>query len=378
MKTEVKDRMCRVPALPGAALQVGFVPDSDCAPVVVAQESGLFEKYELQVELHRETRWATLRDKIIYGELDAAQAPATLPFITNLGLESDQCACIAGLVLSLQGNAITLARPLWDSEVRDAAALRDRVYRNWGRRTFTFAVEFAHAPPYFLLRQWLKAGGVAPHREVRIVALPPAQMYPALKLGYIDGFCAGEPWTTLAVEAGAAVCVATSAQLAPLHPEKVFTVRQDFAQHRADEHERLLAALLEACAFCDRPENHATLAEILSRPQYVNAPADCLRQSLRAATESSGGSSDAGDAGLNIFYRHNANDPTDDRAAWLMNRLHDLVEQSVLKVPLQVRTPVVKNIFRRDLFQRAKALVNRQAAVLNAEAESWQADRRIA
>ncbi|MBC8097586.1 MAG: ABC transporter substrate-binding protein, partial [Akkermansiaceae bacterium] len=99
-------------------LQVGFIPDCDCAPIVVAKESGLFEKYEVAVELRRETRWASIRDKIIHGELDAAHAPATLPFITNLGVESDQCACVAGMVLSLQGNAITISKELWELGVR--------------------------------------------------------------------------------------------------------------------------------------------------------------------------------------------------------------------------------------------------------------------
>src|SRR5688572_29811931 len=91
-------------------LQIGFIPVTDCAPLVFAQESGLFEKYDLRVELRRETSWAGIRDKIIHGELDAAHAPATLPFVTNLGLDSDQCLCVAGLVLSLQGNAITVSR----------------------------------------------------------------------------------------------------------------------------------------------------------------------------------------------------------------------------------------------------------------------------
>src|SRR5262245_11395643 len=75
----------------GRPLQLGFIPDGDCAPLVVARESGLFDKYELDVELQRRTRWANIRDGIIEGDLDAAHAPVSLPFITNLGIDSDQC-----------------------------------------------------------------------------------------------------------------------------------------------------------------------------------------------------------------------------------------------------------------------------------------------
>src|SRR5262249_16859384 len=150
---------------------------------------------------------------------------------------------------------------------------------------------------------------------------------PTLKLGYIDGYCVGEPWTSLAVQADVGVCVTTSAELAPLHPEKVLMVRQSFAVGRADEHERLLAALLEACAFCDRPENRPLLAEMLAHPHYVNAPAECVEAGLAAPTEySENHSPDA--KNLTIFYRQNANEPTDERARWLMDRLYGLLNHN--------------------------------------------------
>jgi ABC-type nitrate/sulfonate/bicarbonate transport system substrate-binding protein len=82
---------------------------TDCAPLVYAQEAGLFARYGLDVELRRETRCADLRDKVIYGELDAAHVPGPIPFLANLGIESDHCSCVSSLVLNLQGNAITVS-----------------------------------------------------------------------------------------------------------------------------------------------------------------------------------------------------------------------------------------------------------------------------
>ena len=55
-------------------LRLGFVPLIDCAPLVMAQELGLFAKYDLNVELQRQPGWATIRDKILYGDLEAAHA----------------------------------------------------------------------------------------------------------------------------------------------------------------------------------------------------------------------------------------------------------------------------------------------------------------
>ena len=121
-----------IPAWPAARsklLRVGFVPLSDCAPIVMAHELGFFAKYRLEVKLKREIGWASIRDKIIYGELDAAHALATMPFAASLGLGSVRCECVTGLVLNLHGNAITLSNELWKLGVRDAQSLRREIER---------------------------------------------------------------------------------------------------------------------------------------------------------------------------------------------------------------------------------------------------------
>jgi len=56
---------------------------TDAAPLIVAEQRGLFKQRGLRVALQREVGWATIREKILYGELDAAQAPA--PAIAETG-----------------------------------------------------------------------------------------------------------------------------------------------------------------------------------------------------------------------------------------------------------------------------------------------------
>ena len=60
------------------ALRIGFVPVNDCAPLAMACELGLFDRHGLAVELTRELGWATIRDKVVHGELDAAHALAAM------------------------------------------------------------------------------------------------------------------------------------------------------------------------------------------------------------------------------------------------------------------------------------------------------------
>jgi ABC-type nitrate/sulfonate/bicarbonate transport system substrate-binding protein len=352
-------------------IRIGFLPLSDCAPLVYAHEAGLFEKYEVDVELQRERRWADLRDKVVHGELDAAHAPVTLPFLSNIGMESDPCACVSGLVLSLQGNAITLSRQLWDQGVRGAPDLRDRVFEHWGRRTFTFAVPFPMSTQYILLRQWLASGGLMPESQVRIVIVPPEQMFPTLKLGYIDGYCVGEPWASVAADAGVGVPVATSAELAPWHPEKVLMVRQSFAQGSAAEHERVIAALLDACSFCDQPGNQKIVRTMLAEPRYVNAPLDCFNETAEQISNLSQAVPPV--SGHASFHRHQANDPSDDKAAWVMDHLSELIAQSSFRPAEMGRSPTLTNVFRRDIYLRARKLVAEQASVVRTLAEEFQA-----
>ena len=143
----------------------------------------------------------------------------------------------------------------------------------------------------------------------------------------------------------------------------------DLAEKRASEHERLIAALLEACAFCDQPINRPLISEMLAQPQYVNAPTDCLKNILGA--DDSRSASDT--APLHIFYKYNANDPTDDKATWVLGHLYEMIEQRALPLPPSGRMPILKNIFRRDIFQRAKATVFDQNHALMMEAQHYEA-----
>jgi ABC-type nitrate/sulfonate/bicarbonate transport system substrate-binding protein len=337
-------------------LRMGFLPETDCAPLVAAYECGIFQRYGLAVELQSQASWKNVHDKIIHGQLDAAHAPAMLPFLIRLGLCSEAANCTTALVLSLQGNAITISRQLWNQGVRDAATMREQMWKDRHKRIYTFGVPCPLSSQYSLLCGWLRSPATPPYTEVRIDTVPPEQMFPLLKLGYLDGYCVGEPWNSVAVQAGLGLCLATSADLAPLHPEKVLLVRDDFAQNRADEHERLIAALIDACALCDEPRHRASVCKILAQPRYVNAPVDCLKpgllgpfplqlhptiqQSNTPSTHQSGP----------IFSRSRANEPAAAKAAWLTGRLFEFLRWSS-------RPPALNKAFRADIYKRSLALV---------------------
>src|ERR1700722_14345653 len=100
------------PVLEKTRLALGFVPLTDCPPLVVALERGLFDKYGLDVALSREPSWANIRDKVTTGALDGAHMLAGLPLAATLGVGSLKFPMVTGLVLETNGNGITVSNSL--------------------------------------------------------------------------------------------------------------------------------------------------------------------------------------------------------------------------------------------------------------------------
>lgn len=331
----------------GKPVRLGFIALSDCAPIVMAQELGLFKKHGVNVVLSREAGWATIRDKILYRELEAAHATAPMLFASTLGLGSVRTPCLTGLLLNLNGNGITLSEKLWRKGVRDGHSLREYV-KSHGE-PLVFGVVFPFSSHNFLLRQWLKSHDLIPGRDAQIAIVPPAQVFQNLKAGHLDGYCVGEPWNSVAVASRVGWCVASSADLAPRHPEKALMVRQDFAKSREDDHLGLIMALIESCRFCDAPENRERIAEVLAQPQYVNAPIQAIRAGLSGTFDFGHGRVEKF-TDFHVFSRGDANEPLPHRAEWIISHLEDC---GLLNGPVAEASLVAGEIFRRDIYHQA-------------------------
>jgi len=350
-------------------IRLGFVPLTDCAPLVIAKELGLFKKFGLDVSLSRELGWATIRDKVIYRELDAAHATAVMPVAAALGLGSVRCDCLTALVLNLHGNAITLSDELWRRGVRDGATLRTEIVRARHEKTYTFGVVFPFSSHNFLLRTWLMASGIHPDRDVRIVVVPPPQMASHLKVGHLDGFCVGEPWNSVAIQSHAGWCVTASAELDPGHPEKVLMVRREFADKRPEDHLALVAALLEACEYCDSSENREHVVATLARPEFVNVPAAILRGSFEGRFDFGHGRRRTL-PDFTIFHRDRANEPTGEKVGWVLQHLRD---SGLCKDAATLTFALGRQVFRADLFEKAARL--RSSTPLTHQYESRPEDQ---
>lgn len=344
------------------ALTIGFVPLSDCAPLVVAKEKGFFREHGLDVELSRETSWASIRDKTAYGMLDAAQMLASMPITSSLGIGPLTVPMVTALSLDLNGNAITVSEDLYQRLcAANPGAMRERplsatalgtlvrAERSKGYAPLTFAVVFPTSTHTYELRYWMAAAGIDPDHDVRLVVVPPSQMVEALRRGQIDGFCVGEPWSQLAVRQGLGRVLITKYELWNNSPEKVLGVTADWAQAHPNTHRALLVALIEAAAWVDRPEHRMTVVDILAQRRYVDAPAEAVRMSMLgtfqyARTEFSRSLPD-----FNVFHRYAANFPWCSHAVWLITQMQ---RWGQLGTDVDVRA-VAEQVYQPGLYREA-------------------------
>ncbi|MGC9268538.1 CmpA/NrtA family ABC transporter substrate-binding protein [Acidiphilium sp.] len=254
-------------------LRIGILRLLDCAPVIIARDYGFFADAGLDVTIAIEPSWANIADKLAYGLLDGAIILGPLAVAMTLGLRGRVTALRLAATISRDGNAIVLAPDLARAaNLAAALALYDEPPR--------FAVVHAYSNHDLLLRDWLEAQGVAAN-DLAIVTLPPAAMAAALETGAIAGFCVGAPWGALAMADRVGMIVATSAAIAPGHPEKLLVLRAEIADPRPELAAALREAIGAATALCRLSEHRADLATLLAQPHNLDLPAAALADALQ-------------------------------------------------------------------------------------------------
>ncbi|WPP01652.1 CmpA/NrtA family ABC transporter substrate-binding protein [Pseudomonas sp. HR96] len=261
-------------------LNIGFMPLSDCASVVVAATQGFAQPYGLSLNLRRQTSWAGLNDKLLSGELDAAHALYGMVYAIELGIGGAPATPMAVLMgLNQNGQSINLSQPLKAAGVTDGSALRQHVLAN--ARKLDFAQTFPTGTHAMWLYYWLASLGIHPLQDVNSVVIPPPQMLAHLQSGRIDGFCVGEPWCADAVAHAQGFTVATSQSIWPDHPEKVLACTREFVEAYPNTARALVMAVLEASRFIDAStENRRSTAQLLSASDYLDLPASRIEPRL--------------------------------------------------------------------------------------------------
>ena len=255
-------------------VKIGFIPLTDCAPIIVAAEMGFDKKYGIKITPSKEASWAGIRDKVVNGELHAAHVLYGLVYGVQMGIGGQQKDMSVLLTLNHNGQGITLSNQLKDKGVKDGKTLK-RVMAN-ENRDFTFAQTFPTGTHAMWLNYWLAANGIDPVKDVKNIVVPPPQMVANMRIGNMDGYCVGEPWNARAIYDKIGYTVATTQDIWTDHPEKVLGSTADFVAKNPNTARAMMMAILDASKYIDATANRAKVAELISAKSYVNAPKDVI------------------------------------------------------------------------------------------------------
>ncbi|HQF48072.1 MAG TPA: CmpA/NrtA family ABC transporter substrate-binding protein [Flavobacterium alvei] len=303
-------------------VRLGFIPLTDCSPIVMAKELGLFKKYGVEVVVTKESSWANVRDKILTGELDGAHCLYSMPFsvYTGVGGKAGSEMKIA-MMLNVNGQAITLSNDFCGkvgfkqmNKVTPVVAAKLKA-----EKEVTFAMTFPGGTHDLWLRNWMSIAGLN-QRAVKIITIPPPQMVANMKVGNMDGYCVGEPWGGVAVKQGIGFTQVASQDIWKDHPEKALVVNKDFSAKRKADLVKVMKAVMEACKWLDVPANRKKAAAIIGKAPYVNAPAEVIENRLMGNYDlGCNQGTEVYDKDYMLFYKGGTvNYPRKSHAIWAM------------------------------------------------------------
>ncbi|MBB5685381.1 ABC transporter substrate-binding protein [Sphingobium boeckii] len=337
--------------------RIGFLPLVDAALPIIAHEFGLAKAEGVAIEMVRDPSWATVRDRLIYRQTDAAHLLAPLAIATSMGLDRPAVPLGAPFMLGLNGNAVTLS-------TRIAAQLEHREITLLGRafaalakseaqagRKLRLAVVHRYSSHNYMLRYWLAGCGCDPDADVEIVVVPPPFIADALESGEIDGSCVGEPWNSVAVERGVGVMIAPTTQIWSRGVEKVLAFRQETLTERSEDVAALIRALHAAGTIAADPAQRGAVAAMLARPGYIDQPAALIERALGNRMVLSAGASPTAIPDFLVLHRETANFPWRSQAMWLYSQMVRWGHATLAPDGFEVAA----GVFRPDIYRAALA-----------------------
>jgi len=260
-------------------VKVGFIPLTDCASVVMASVLEIDKKYGIKIVPTKEASWASVRDKLVNGDIDAAHVLYGLIYGVHLGVGGPKKDMAVLMTLNNNGQAITLSKKLADKGAVDGKSLVALMKKE--PREYTFAQTFPTGTHAMWLYYWLAAHGVNPMKDVKVITVPPPQMVANMRVGNMDGYCVGEPWGHRAIADGIGITGITTQDIWKDHPEKVLGTTADFVQKNPNTARAMTAAVLEAGKWIDASlSNRLKMAETIAATAYVNTSVDVINQRI--------------------------------------------------------------------------------------------------
>ncbi len=299
----------------------GIIALTDCSPIVIAHEKGLFKKYGINSTVTKGANWAAIRDNLSSGSIQATHMLIGMPLASTMGLAgSPKKPMVAPWLLNRNGQAISL-KAEWKGKVgADPKAIKPFVdaAKKLGE-PLTFAMTFPPGTHAMWMRYYLAAGGIDPDKDISLIVVPPAQMVANMKIGKMDGFCVGEPWNARSIADGIGFTSVTTQDLWKDHPEKVCAFTEEFALKNPKTVKAILKALHEASVWLDDAGNRPEQCAIVSKATYINCDAKIILGRLLGDLDYGDGRKVKDEFPMH-FSKRNCNYPQAKYATWFLSQ----------------------------------------------------------
>lgn len=339
-----------------ADMKFGIIALTDCSPIVVAHEKGLFKKFGITSTVSKGASWAAIRDSLSNGDIQATHMLTGMPIASTMGLGgAPKKPMIIPWILNRNGQSISLANSLKGKVQEDPKALKPLVdaAKNAGT-PMTFAMTFPPGTHAMWIRYWLAAGGVHPGdasgggADISLITIPPPQMVANMKVGKMDGFCVGEPWNAKAIAEDIGFTAINTQGIWKDHPEKVCAFAEEFAEKNPKTVKAVLKALHEASVWLDNMENRTEQAQIVSAATYINCPPETILGRLQGKYDMGDGRKFR-DPNYMIYSSRNCNYPQAKFCLWWLTQLR----RWGFTEGVPDYTAITKQVMRADIYEEA-------------------------
>jgi nitrate/nitrite transport system substrate-binding protein len=331
-------------------LKLGIIALTDCSPIVIAHEKGLFKKYGINATVSKGASWAAIRDALSNGDIQGTHMLIGMPIASTMGLlGSPKKPMVIPWMLNRNGQSITLKTELKGRVQADPKALKPFAMEAKSKGApLTFAMTFPPGTHAMWTRYWLGAGGINPDKDVSLVVIPPAQMVANMKVGKMDGFCVGEPWNARAIADGIGFTAINTQDIWKDHPEKVCAFTAEFADKNPKTVKAVCKALHEASVWLDDLKNRPEQAQLVSKATYINCPPELILGRMQGHYDFGDGRKKE-DPNYMIFSSRNCNYPQPKFAMWWLTQFRRWG-----MVPTEPDyAGVAKQVMRHDIYEEA-------------------------
>jgi len=143
-------------------VDIGYVPLTDAAPLIVAYELGFGFEEGIQLVLHREVSWANIRDKIGFDIYQGAHMLSPMPIAMAMGMGPTKSKPIVPMILSQNGNGLVVKPEILSklqalgAKFNNPASIAKAMKKLGAQKTIRIGVPFLQSMHVSLMRYLLE------------------------------------------------------------------------------------------------------------------------------------------------------------------------------------------------------------------------------